>query len=101
MRQCGPKLPSGAIGCLRRRRCHTIQPSDSAVAITVAQAPLVTPSGGRPVQPRISAGVRTMIAPEETSSDSSGVTVSLTPRSTDAVMTETNSSGRNSIITRA
>ena len=48
---------------------------------TEAQAPLATPSCGRPPQPRMSAGVTTSPISVEIISVSSGVTVSPTPRS--------------------
>ena len=57
--------------------------------------------GGRPVQPRISAGVNSKPTAVETISASNGETVSLTPRRICVNKINTSSNGMINIITRA
>ena len=59
------------------------------------------PSGGRPSQPLISAGVSSKPSVVDSSNASSGDTVSLTPRSNWVNRMNTSSSGMMSSTTRA
>ncbi|MCY1374939.1 hypothetical protein D9M69_623140 [compost metagenome] len=74
-------IRSGASTLPLRRRRQTRKPSDAAWDTKPASAALWMPMGGSPSQPLIRAGVSTRPRPVDSNRASSGVTVSLTPRS--------------------